>query len=82
MMDLLKVQLEGRVVRERVSQGSKSERDAISLKTPDGETYLLRRQSAPAFGDKGLDHLVGRSIRASGLAADKTLIMRDWNVLD
>jgi len=52
-MDLLKVQLEGRVVRERVSQGSKSERDAISLKTPDGETYLLRRQAPRRSATKG-----------------------------
>ena len=72
--------LEGAVSHQTVSPGSKSERPAVVLKATDGRTYVLRRQDSPAFVDPGLSSLVGRSIRANGVVADKLFVMRDWEI--
>jgi hypothetical protein len=76
------VTIEGQVSRERVARGSKSERSAVTLRTPQGERYVLRRHDGPALGDRALDKLVGRSIQVSGFATNRTLIMRDWKLLE
>jgi hypothetical protein len=81
-MDVKPVTIEGHVEQQVVSQGSKSERSAIVLVTPGGETYVLRRQGGPAFVDLDLAPLVGHSIRAEGLNASGTLIMRSWKTID
>lgn len=70
----------GRVERDTADVGSKSERAAVVLTTREGDRYVLRRQNGPAFGDDELDALVGRQIRASGVAVGDTLVMRDWAV--
>ena len=72
------VELSGLVVRETVESASKSERGAVVLKTDSGESYILRRKDAPAFGDDGLESLVGGSITTTGIAIDRTLIMQEW----
>ncbi|MFL5296093.1 MAG: hypothetical protein ACJ798_06895 [Phenylobacterium sp.] len=77
-MSVTERQVSGRVVRERVDEGSKSERDAVVLYADDGTRYVLRRQGGPAFGDETLDSLVGQSIRAVGLDAGTALILRAW----
>ncbi len=81
-MDVKPVQIEGKVVQQTVAPGSKSERDAVVLVTPSGETYILRRQGGPAFMDPALSSLVGHSIQAEGLATSGTLIMRQWHQTD
>lgn len=72
----------GRVIRQAVAKGSKSERDAVMLETASGEAFVLRRQGGPAFGDTALDALVGHSIAADGVGLGQLLIMRDWRSLD
>lgn len=79
-MDAKLVELSGRVVRESVDAGSKSERDAVILKTDQGERYVLRRKDGPSFGDGELESLVGSSIHTQGVALGNTLIMREWEV--
>lgn len=79
-MEERKVQVTGSVVRENVDDGSKSERQAVVLKTNDGQSFMLRRRDAPAFGDSGLDVLVGSSITTEGVAIDQTLIMQKWKI--
>jgi hypothetical protein len=79
-MDMQPTSLEGNVVQETVSQGSKSERPAVTLHSTDGKTYVLRRQGGPAFADPGLDSLVGHSIKADGMLADQLFVMRKWEV--
>jgi len=69
----------GRVTLEPVDQGSKSEREAVVLRTAGGRSYVLRRQGGPAFGDANLQKLVGLSITASGIEVGRTLVMRDWS---
>lgn len=76
------IEVSGRVGRETVSAGSKSERAAVTLKTDDGKVYVLRNRDAPAFGDTSLDGLIGTSITAKGFALDKTLIMKEWRNRD
>jgi hypothetical protein len=73
---------EGLVVRKRVAEGSKSERDAVVLRT-DERDLVLRRQGGNAFSDPALDALVGRRIRGQGrLAAGYTLILDEWEVVE
>jgi hypothetical protein len=81
-MDVKTVQVEGHVDSQIVSPGSKSERSAVMLTTPSGETYILRRQGGPAFVDSALEPLIGHSIKAEGLATSGTLIMKSWEKTD
>ncbi|MET4315704.1 hypothetical protein ABIC01_008733 [Bradyrhizobium sp. RT4b] len=77
-MDPKPVELSGRVMRGRVGGQSKSGRDAVTLKSDDGTTYVLRKRGGPAFGDQSLDSLVGSALTVSGLAIGDTLIMDSW----
>ncbi len=70
----------GRVVRQLVNEGSKSERNAVLLET-EGGSYVLRRRGEAAYGDAGLDELVGASIQAEGTAIGSTLLMDRWRFL-
>ena len=81
-MDVKPVVVEGKVERQVVSPGSKSERAAVVLTTRAGERYILRKQGGPAFVDPDLFRLVGHSIRAEGLATGGTLVMRKWTNTD
>ena len=76
------VEVCGRVIRETVDLGSKSERAAVVLRTEEGQRFVLRRNGGPSFGDTSLSSLVGSSIRTSGLAVGQTLIMNQWSQLD
>jgi hypothetical protein len=72
--------LSGSVVRKKVAGGSKSEHEAIVLKTAAGEEYLLRRLGGNAFADPQLDELVGSSITGAGNLAGQTFILKSWKV--
>ena len=67
----------GLVVRRRVFAGSKSERDAVMLRTGGGD-LVLRRADGPAFGDRALDALEGKSIDAEGELVGNTFVMTGW----
>ncbi len=69
---------EGLVLRTAVAAGSKSEREAVVLRTADGD-YVLRLPGGPAFADPRLDALVGKRIRADGDVSASTLIVRTWD---
>jgi hypothetical protein len=73
-------QISGKVVRKPVASGSKSEHEAVMLRTADGEELLLRRLGGNAFRDPQLDDLVGASITGEGQVAGRTFIMRSWKV--
>jgi len=75
------VTYQGRVVRKRVSIGSKSEHDALVLVTSGGEEYQLRRQGGNAFRDPELDGLEGKSIECEGIVRSGQIIMTRWSVL-
>lgn len=73
--------LRGRVVRKRVSIGSKSEHDALVLVTADGQEYTLRRQGGNPFRDPQLDPLEGKQIECEGIDRDGQVIMTAWKVI-
>ena len=60
-----------------MAAGSKSERPAVVLKTPDSE-YVLRIIGGNAFHDERLEALVGKRIRADGELHGTTFLMRTW----
>lgn len=65
--------LVGTVAQGPFGQGSKSERQAMWLETPDGR-YELRRKGGPAFGDRALDAYLGRRVRCDGFLLGHTLL--------
>ena len=71
---------EGRVVRKRVGEGSKSDHSAVVLETATSD-LVLRRQGGNAFRDPLLEDLVGRRIRGTGRRSGSTLILTDWQDL-
>jgi len=71
----------GRVVRQRVARGSKSERRAVMLKTAHRD-YVLRRSGGPALDDVELDALVGHTVEGEGIVRDYVLIMSMWRIVD
>jgi len=71
------VEHEGTVERRKIAKGSKSEREAVVLKT-DAREIVLRRQGGNPFKDPELDELVGKHIRAHGSEHGQTLIMDAW----
>ncbi len=76
------LQVRGIVTSRVVAAGSKSEHQAVTLDTAEGQSYVLRRKGGPAFGDEALHQLVGHRIAADGMGMDQTLIMQGWQVED
>jgi hypothetical protein len=68
----------GKVVRKRIAARSKSDRMGVVLENEDGRWHVLRRAGGNPFRDRALDHLVGRTITATGVVSGRTLIMSDW----
>lgn len=67
----------GRVVKDCVNAGSKSERDAVLLVTND-RRLVLRRAGGNAFEDPELDGLVGKELAVEGDVWGQTLLMKTW----
>ena len=63
----------GRVIHGRFGVGSKSERDALWLETPDAR-LLLRRKDGPTFGDRLLDSYVGKEVECDGFRIGDLLL--------
>jgi hypothetical protein len=72
----------GDVVKKRVAPGSKSDREAVCLATPSGQSFVLRRDGGPSFQDPVLDALVGKRIEAVGEERGYVLIVRSWREID
>jgi hypothetical protein len=71
------MRFEGTVNKRRFGAGSKSERDAVVLSTPDGD-FVLRRPEGNAFSDPVLEALAGKHIQAEGVRHGYTILMQDW----
>jgi len=80
-VDFEPISVTGVVSLGSIDHGSKSERDTVVLRTPDGEHYVLRRADAPSFGDHSMDALVGKRISTTGFAKGSTLIIKEWKIL-
>ena len=67
------VQLSGKVVMKKTSEGSKSERNAVLLQT-EKKSYILRRMGGNPFKDTSLEMLTGKNITATGIL-DRNLFL-------
>lgn len=65
--------LRGRVTQGEYGKGSKSEREAVFLDTPETR-YILRRKSGPVFGDTELTRYVGHQVECDGFVVGTTLL--------
>jgi len=71
------MKVRGIVERKRVARGSKSEHEAIVLRTP-RRTYWLRRRGGHPFSDPALEPLVGQTLEAEGSEAGPAFIVDAW----
>jgi hypothetical protein len=72
------MQIRGQVVLKKVAPGSKSERDAFVLKSPEGE-FVLRKQGAnPFVRDREFDDVLGHEIDVEGRILDYLLLVDSW----
>ena len=67
----------GKVIKEIVSPGSKSERLAVQLDTGD-QKLLLRRKGGHPFHDEVMDALVGQRIKCQGVRKGSHLFLESW----
>ncbi len=67
------VQLSGKVVMKKTSEGSKSERNAVLLQTGN-KSYILRKMGGNPFKDTSLEMLSGKNITATGIL-DRNLFL-------
>ena len=72
------MQVKGKVIKEVVAKGSKSERPAIILDTGKKQ-YVLRRPGENPYSDPTLEALVGKDISATGNLNGNTLFLSDWS---
>ncbi len=66
----------GKLVLERVSPGSKSERMAVQLDTGE-EKFLLRRVGIRSYQDPELEAMVGKQVTCRGVKRGKRLYLKD-----
>jgi hypothetical protein len=74
------VNFQGKVVRQQLGTGSKSEHEAVVLMTEDGPIKLRRADGNP-FRDSVLEKLVGREIVCDGELHQGQLLITQWNLL-
>jgi hypothetical protein len=71
----------GVVTKTRRNIGSKSERDAVTLRTDEGD-FILRVLGGNAYGDPRLEALVGKKIQCDGNRAGKTILLNEWTEIE
>lgn len=77
------INLKGRVVSGDYGEGTKSERPAVFLETPDGkERFLLRRKGGPAYRDRVIENLVGKNVACDGFITGTTVLAEDIRVAE
>lgn len=73
--------LRGTVRQHRYAVGSKSEHDAVTLLTPDGE-FRLQRKNANPFEDPQLAAYVGKHVEVAGFVTGPSLIVEHLKEID
>lgn len=69
------MEITGKVENRKYAQGSKSEREAVTIETEAGERFLLRRQGGNAFHDSTLNKLLGKTVSCQGRLYGSTFIL-------
>jgi hypothetical protein len=75
------MKLRGRVSKKVLYIGTKSEHEAITLTTIQGE-YKLRRKGGNAFMDETLLNLAGKEIEGEGVVRGNQFIMDTWIIIE
>lgn len=70
------IELEGKVVMASFGKGSKSQHEAVCLRT-ENDTFKLRRMQGNPFHDPELIKWVGKDIVACGILEDYLFIATD-----
>lgn len=73
---MIVVRLNGVLMNEIASPGSKSQRKAFFLMLNDKKVEI-RRKDGPAFADQILSRLVGKYVSVSGLLHNENLVLID-----
>ena len=79
-MDPERATITGKILRQRIAPGSKSDRVGAVLTDGTGRTYALRRAGANPFSDAAIDGLVGKTITGTGIISGGSFIMDSWSV--
>lgn len=75
------MQLRGRVSKKVLYIGTKSEHEAITLITGQGE-FKLRRKGGNAFMDDILINLDGKEIEGDGVLRGNQFILDKWEIIE
>lgn len=75
------IELEGKVVMAPFGKGSKSQHEAVCLRT-DKDTFKLRRMQGNAFHDPVLLEWVGKEVIACGILVDYLFIATDLQEIE
>jgi hypothetical protein len=70
----------GKVLRQRIAAGSKSDRVGVVLDDGAGRVYALQRAGGHPFSDAAIEALVGKTITGTGIVAGGSFIMDDWSL--
>jgi hypothetical protein len=73
----------GRLGRDTVAPGSKSERSSLVIETDEGTVLLVRRRGAPSFGeeDDAMAKLVGHRVALVGSVVEGTVLVDECKAL-
>jgi hypothetical protein len=71
----------GRVVKQKFAKGSKSQHQAVILKTDDGD-FKLRLVDGNPFDDPRLNDLIGKTIRCTGQIDEYNLTISQWQEVE
>jgi hypothetical protein len=69
------VSLTGRVLRQRLAAGTKSEHHGMVLVTDDGQRHVLRRVGGNPFRDEALEALDGQRVTLRGRAMERFFLV-------
>ena len=72
------ITLEGEVIKELISKGSKSEHEAVLLVVDEDTRYKLGRRGGHPFQDDELEGLVGKYISARGMIQNHSFIVESY----
>lgn len=78
---MAKVKLSGVLVRKAFGKGSKSEHDAVYIKTENAD-FVLRKKGANPFENRELLELVGRTVEATGTINEYLFLAEEIKVID
>ncbi len=74
------VTVTGEVVSQITGRNSKSEHEAVVLKTGKKD-YILRRRGGNPFLDPEMKKLIGKRIQAKGEVVEYVFFIEDWEEL-